>query len=137
MKPIRWPFWAGLATLIGAWLIAGAIVPNTDFPANDMFNVAALWAFFAVLAFIAVYTVQGLLGPAKWWRNNIGTYLVLAAGSVLAIIAPTAFAVLFHHGQIDTHWWAWLWIGGHFLAAVMWTALAGLWIRNRPANGSQ
>lgn len=133
MKPIRWPFWAILAAGAVAWVILGFTLPQT-INLNDVFNVAALCCFFAALLFIVVYTVAGLAGPAKWWRNNIGTYLVLAAGSVLAIVGPVAFAVLFHHGMIDTWWWAWSWVGGHFLGATMWALLGWLWVRNRPAS---
>ena len=136
MKPIRWPFWAALGTAALAWLAVGLTVPQDDVNLNDVFNGVALAAFFAALLFIVVYTVQGLMGPAKWWRNNIGTYLILAAASVMAIIGPTAYAVLFHDGSIDTFWLGWAYIGGHFLAAIMWAALALVWVRNRATNGT-
>jgi len=133
MKRIRWPFWAAFAAGGAAWLILGFTLPY-DTNLNDVFNVAALAAFAAAAGCIAVYTAAGVLGPAKWWRTNVGTYLILAAASVLAIVGPTAWAVLFHHGVIDTWWLAWAYIGGHFLAAAMWAALAWLWLRN-PGNG--
>lgn len=133
MKPIRWPFWASFAAAVAGWLILGFTLPyNTSM--NDVFNGCATAAFGAALLFIVVYTVAGLRGPAKWWRNNVGTYLVFAAVSVLLIVGPIAFAVLFHHGQLNTWWWAWTWVGGHFLAAVMWFLLALLWLRNRPTS---
>ena len=136
MKPIRWPFWAILGAGAAAWLMLGFTLPQT-INMNDVFNGVALATFFAALAFIIVYTVAGLVGPAKWWRNNIGTYLVLAAASVLAIVGPVTYAVLFHHGVIDTWWLAWAYVGGHALAATMWLLLALLWARNRPAgNGT-
>ena len=136
MKPIRWQFWAALGAAAVVWLVLGLTVPQQDINLNDVFNGVALAAFFSALAFCVVYTVAGLLGPAKWWRNNIGTYLVLAAASVMAIVGPVAYAVLFHHGVIDTFWLGWAYVGGHFLAAVMWGLLALVWIRNRPTNGA-
>lgn len=129
MKAIRWPFWAGLAAAAAAWLILGFTLPYTT-NLNDVFNVAALSAFSAALAFIVIYTIAGVLGPAKWWRTNVGTFLVLAAASVCIIVGPTAWAVLFHHGLIDTWWLAWGYVGGHILAAAMWGALGWLWIRS-------
>lgn len=135
MKAIRWPFWAGLGAAVAVWLVLGFTLPQT-INLNDIFNVAALSAFFAALAFIAVYTIAGLTGPAKWWRSNVGTYLVLAAVSVLLIVAPIAFAVMFHHGLLNTWWWAWTYVCAHFLAAAMWAALGWLWLRGRVANGN-
>lgn len=128
MKRTRWPFWAALGIGVVAWLIAGFTVPQT-IDLNDVFNGCALAAFGMALAFIIIYTVAGLTGPTKWWHTNVGSYIVLAAVSVLFIVGPTAFAVLFHHGTIDTWWWAWAWIGGHFLAAVTWGLIGSLWLR--------
>ena len=130
MKAIRWPFWAILGAGAAVWLVLGFCLPEQSTNLNDVFNVAALATFAAALLFIVVYTVAGLTGPAKWWRNNVGTYLVLAAASVMAIVGPTAYAVLFHGGVIDTWWLAWAYVGGHFLAATMWALLGWLWVRN-------
>jgi hypothetical protein len=135
VKAIRWPFWAVLAVMVAAWVVLGFTLPGQAVNLNDVYDVAALAAFGAALLFIVVYTIAGLTGPAKWWRNNIGTYLVLAAGSVLFIVGPVAFAVLFHHGLLDTWWWAWAYTGGHFLTAVMWALLGWLWLRNRTPDG--
>jgi len=135
VKRIRWWFWATLGGLVAAWVILGFTLPEASFPGNDVFDAAALATFGAALAFIVIYTDAGLMGPGKWWRTNVGTYLVLAAVSVLLIVGPTAFAVLFHHGVIDTWWWAWAYIGGHFLAAATWGLL--MWLRLRhPGNGN-
>ena len=135
MRRIRWPFWAALGTVTLAWLLTGVFLPDRDFPANDLFNVGAVAAFFSSLLFIGVYTVRGLAGPAKWWKTNLGTYLVLAVGALAVLTGTPAFAVLFNHGMIDTHWWAWIWIGAHYLAAAMVLLLVLLLARN-PENGN-
>lgn len=137
MKPIRWPFWAAMGVLLAAWLVLGFTLPMRDVNLNDVFNVAALCVCGAALLFIIVYSIAGFTGPAKWWRNNIGTYLILAAVSIILIVGPVAYAVLFRHGVIDTWWLAWTYVGGHFLAAIMWALLGWLWLRGRPANGSR
>ena len=134
MKAIRWPFWAVLIAGGAAWVALGFTLPRSV-NLDDVFNIASLCAFCAALGCIVVYTIAGLTGPAKWWATNVGTYLILAAVSVLAIVAPTAYAFLFNHGEIKTWWWGWAWAGGHFLAATMWAGLALLWLRN-PANGN-
>ena len=134
MKAIRWWFWATLAAGAAAWVILGlTLPPGTNF--SDVYNGGALAAFFFALAFIVIYTARGLLGGARWWKTNVGTYMVLAAVSVLAVIGPVAAAVLFHNGQVDTWWWAWTWIGGHYLAAVVWALLGALLLRNQ-GNGA-
>ena len=134
MKRIRWPFWAALGAGGVAWLILGFTLPQTT-NFSDVFNGGALAACGFSLAFIVIYTGRGLFGGAKWWKTNVGTYMILAAMSVLAVIGPVAAAVLFHNGQVDTWWWAWTWIGGHYLAAVVWALLAILLARNA-GNGN-
>lgn len=136
MKPIRWWFWAALAAGGVVWLILGFTIPQSV-NANDIFNAAAIAKFLASLAFIVVYTVAGILGPAKWWKTNVGTYIVLAAVASIAGTAPVAYAVLFNHGMLNTWWLAWAWIGGIAMGAAVWTLLAWLWLRNRvKVNGT-
>lgn len=134
MKLLRWPFWAVMGAGAATWLILGFTLPYST-SLNDIFNVAATAKFFAILAFLVVYTVAGLRGPAKWWKTNIGTYLMLAAAAGLASTGPVAYAVMFNNGQLNTWWLAWVWIGGHALAATMWASLAFLWVRN-PGDGT-
>lgn len=134
MRAIRWPFWAILGAGFAAWLVLGLTLPQSV-NLNDVFNVAAVATFLAAALFIVVWTVAGLTGPRKWWTNNVGTYLVLAAASVLCIVGPIAYAVAFHHGVLNTWWLAWCYVGGHFLAAAVWALLGWLWVR-QSVNGS-
>lgn len=135
MRPVSMWFWVILAACVAGWFASGIFLQGGNVPANDLFDVASLSAFAAALAFAVIYTVAGFTGPAKWWKNDVGTYLVLAAVSVLFIVGPVSFAVMFHHGLIDTFWWVWAWIGGHFFGAVIWALLAGLWLRRRKTGG--
>ena len=129
MRAVRWPFWAGLAAFAVAWAVAGFALPvSTD--GNLLFAVASVAAFFASFGFVLTYTVAGLRGPAKWWRNDVGTFLVLAVAAQLAVVGVPAFAVMFHHGMINTRWWAWAWIGGVFMSAVMVAGLSWLYLRS-------
>lgn len=133
IRPIQRPFWIVVGISVIAWASLGTLLPREKTPINDLFDIAALSAFFAALAFVIVYTAAGFIGHEprpRWWKNELGTYLVLVMISRLFVIGPTAFAIMFNEGKIDTWWWAWTWIGGHVLAAVMVFALVWIWIRN-------
>lgn len=133
IKRIHRPFWfvTGLSAFI--WIAMGAVIPRVATPVNTLFEIAALTAFGSALLFILVYTLAGFVGPKprpKWWHNEVGTYLILFAFSRLLIVGPTAFAIVFNNGLINTWWWAWIWIGGHVLAAVVTFCLVWIWFRN-------
>ena len=80
MRTISWRFWAIFAALTALYILAGFMYGKTA-PDNLLFDIASVGAFGAALAFVAVYTILGLRGPAKWWRNDVGTFLVVATGS--------------------------------------------------------
>lgn len=128
MNAISWRFWAAAAVLVTAWLILGFTLPGSV-SANDIYDVAAVAAFFACVAFTGVYTIAGLRGPAKWWRNDLATYLVLAVASLAGVVGVPAFAVLFNGGLINTRWWAWAWIGTTAAAALMIGGLTWIYLR--------
>lgn len=126
-------FWIGFGICAAVWVILGFVLESDDFPLNAVFDVASVAAFAVALAFVVVYTLAGFVGPkprVRWWKNELGTYLVLAKVSIMFIAGPTAFAVLFNNGLINTWWWAWTWTGGFFMAAVMVGGIVYMWIRN-------
>ncbi len=130
---LRLSFWIGFGICAAVWVILGFVLKSDTFPLNDIFDVASLAAFFAALGFVAVYTLAGFIGPkprSRWWKNELGTYLVLAKVSIMLIAGPVAFAVLFNDGLINTWWWAWVWTGGFFMAAVMVGGIVYMWARN-------
>lgn len=132
-RRITHPFWLTVGLGVLAWIVLGITLPRESVPLNDLFDIASLSAFFSSFAFVAIYTIAGLVGPApraRWWKNEVGTYLVLSFTAIMFIVGPVALAVLFNGGQINTWWWAWIWLGGHVMAAIMIGALAFLWIRN-------
>jgi hypothetical protein len=133
MKPVSWRLWAIFAALgviyVGAGFIYGATAPL-----NVLFDIASVAAFSASLLFVAVYTVRGLRGTGKWWRNTVGTFLVMATGSQMAVAGIPAFAVIFNDGLINTQWWGWCWIGAYFLSGAMVLAMAVLWLRSKESR---
>lgn len=133
IKGIRRSFWFVLAAGVIVWIVLGFTLPRENFPLNDLFDIFSVGVFFMCLVFVATYTLAGIIGPKprhKWWMNEVGTYFVLSFTSIMFIVGPVALAVLFNDGQIDTWWWAWIWLGGHVLAAVMIGLLAFIWVRN-------
>jgi hypothetical protein len=133
-------FWFAFAAGAIVWLVLGIALNPDSVPINDLFDIATLAVFCAALLFIAIYTSAGFFGPkprSKWWKNEVGTALVLAVGSLLFVVGPVAFAVLFNGGIINTWWWAWVWLGGHLLAACMLLMLVWLWIQNYRRSRSE
>jgi hypothetical protein len=134
MRRVDWRFWTAAGLLALAYLLLGYVYGKTA-PDNLLYDIAGVGTFCAAVLFIAVYTVLGLRGPAKWWRNDTGSSLVIAVGGIACITGPIAFAVLFNHGMINTQWWAWAEIGGTYMCglAVLW--LSFLWLRDRNGGG--
>src|SRR6185437_203474 len=65
MRRVDRRFWVAAAVLAAAYTVAGFAWGKTA-PLNDLYDVAGVGTFCAAILFIAVYTVQGLRGPAKW-----------------------------------------------------------------------
>lgn len=137
MRRISWQFWLIAAAVVAAYVVAGFWF-NHSAPANLMYDIGTVGTCVAAVLFIAVYTILGLRGPAKWWRNDVGTCLVLAVGSMLPHMGPLAWAVIFNHGMLIAPWPVWIELGGTFLSGLMILAMALLWLsspRSRTGNG--
>ncbi|HEY7432003.1 MAG TPA: hypothetical protein VH641_14875 [Streptosporangiaceae bacterium] len=128
MRRIGWPFWAALAAAAAGWVVAG-ICWGGRADGNLLYNIAAITACAAALLFIGVYTVLGVTGPAKWWRNDLGSLLVLAVASQLPMTGTITWAVLFHGGLVNTLPLAWALIGGTWASALVILALTAVWLR--------
>lgn len=131
MRKIGWRFWVIVVTVIVAYMAAGWKYA-AHAPANLLFDIGTLGTFFAAVLFIAVYTALGLRGPAKWWQNDVGVNLVLAVAALLPVTGPLAWAVIFHHGLLDTPLDVWIEIGGMFMSCLMILGLSWLWLWHRP-----
>ena len=132
-RSVRRVFWIVLGCGVVLWIILGITLPRENFPLNTLFDVFSVAAFLMSFVFVAIYTIAGLIGPAprsRWWKNEVGTFLVLSFAAIMFIVGPVALAVLFNGGLINTWWWAWIWLGGHVMATFMIGSLVYLWIRN-------
>lgn len=127
MIRVRWWHWLIAAAVIGAYVAAGWLWA-AEADGNLLYNIAAIGSCAAAVMFVAVYTVLGLTGPAKWWRNTFGSALVIAVGSQIPTSGVIAYAVLFHGGLVNTVPLAWALIGGTYLTGLMILALSWMWL---------
>lgn len=134
MNQVSWKFWVGLLAAVVAFGLLGIPFGKTA-PDNLLFDIAAVGVCAASLLFVAIYTALGFTkSPVKWWRSEMGTFLILSVASQFLVTGVPAFAVIFHHGLIDTEWWAWTWIGAHFLSAAMLVGLIIMWLNSYRAG---
>lgn len=92
MKPVLAWWWAFIAG--AALFIAAGFVWSKSAPDNLLYNIGAIGACVTALVFAVTYTLVGLFGRrAGWWRNVIGTCLMIAiSGRSLrprSLTAPT------------------------------------------------
>jgi hypothetical protein len=130
MHRVRWWFWVICAVLIAVYLLAG-YEWSDHAPVNDMFDIGAIGTFCAAAFFVALYSVLGFFGPAKWWRNDVGTMLVLAVAALLPVTGPLAWAVVFNNGMLVAPLPVWIEIGGMYASCLMILGLSWLWFRYR------
>jgi len=127
MKGTRTAWIAG-PSLVALWAVAGFF-----FDSSTHLSWLPKWSLAAVvlipLAFIALYTAQGLAGPGKWWRTDVGTNLVWLLIAVVFGHGLIAWAVFFHGGLINTPGMAWAYIGSLLAETliVIWRSV--IWLR--------
>ena len=127
MKP------AGRAWVIGGAAVAAWAVLGYFFDASPHLGWVPNWAVIisvaAPLAFIAIYTVLGILGPGKWWQTSLGINMVWMKGALVATNGILAWAVLFNHGLINSPGVAWAYVGGLLAGAAIICWRSVIWIR--------
>jgi hypothetical protein len=128
MKRVTWRTWAWLAVCVGAWLGCGFWLKSNGTVEAWTYRTGLTVAAAAPVLFVAIYTVLGLTGAAKWWRNNLGTALVQAALTLVPITAPLALVLWVDNGSLST-WLAWIEVSGPVLSALAWLRLCVLWLR--------
>jgi hypothetical protein len=96
-----------------------------------LFRVGLTGAALAPVLFVAVYTWIGLSGraPAAWWKDEIGTALVIAALTLVPLAAPLAYTFWLQGGVLTSTWLAWLEVSGPCVSALAWLRLCVMWIR--------
>lgn len=141
MGRVTWRTWAWLAACIGAYAGGGYWLSGNGTVEEWLYRIGLTAAAVAPVLFTIIYTVFGLRGSAKWWRNSIGTALVQAALTLVPIAGPLAYVFWFMGGNLHSSWLAWLEVSGPVVSALAWLRLCVLWLRlhaagRLPRNGS-
>jgi hypothetical protein len=122
-------FWSAAALLTLGYALAYLVLPRTS-NLSVLADVATLGTCFGAVAFIAIWTVLGFQGRAKWWRQDIGTVVVMLAFGYIPQTAVLAWAILFNHGSINTPFPAWMYVGGLLMSAITVVWASVVWLRN-------
>lgn len=147
-RPVTWRLWAGIAAVAVTWAVTGYWLSSNGQVEEWMYRAGLTVASLAPLLFVAIYTWIGLRGKvaAAWWRDDLGTALVIAALSLVPIAAPLAYVFWFQGGMLTSTWLAWLEVSGPCVSSVAWLRLCWMWVwlsrrraappAGRPAPGS-
>lgn len=134
LRSVTWRSWAWLAGLAGLYGAAGFWLSGDGTVEEWLYRAGLLAATVAPLLFVAVYTVLGWRGAAKWWTNPIGTALVQAALTLVPIAGPLAYVFWCQGGMLRSSWLAWVEVSGPVVSALAWLRLCVLWVRLRHAG---
>lgn len=126
-----WRLWAGIAAGAVLYAAAGYWLSGNGNVEEWLYRIGLTTATLAPLAFVAVYTWIGLRGKvaAAWWRDELGTALVIAALTLVPIAGPLAWTFWFQGGALHQSWLAWLEVSGPCVSALAWLRLCVMWVR--------
>jgi hypothetical protein len=83
----------------------------------------------AAALFVAVYTVIGLKGAARWWKNDIGLTLVLKDVAIAFAVLPPILSIFFQFGRLTSDIAAWIDIGALGAASLIIFWRTWIWVR--------
>lgn len=128
MKRTRWT-WAVVATLVCGWAAAGPFLAYNGTAVTELARTGAIAAAVAPMSFLSVYTILGLKGAAKWWRDDIGTTLGLFAVAGIIQSGVLAFVFIFRGGLLNTAPLVWTYEGGLLGGSLIIFWRTWIWIR--------
>lgn len=120
--------WAVIIGLALAWAAAGPWLAHQRAVVGWLARAGAVADFAAPALFIVTYTILGLTGPSKWWRDPIGMTLVLFAGAAVAQSAVLAWVFIFGHGALAGPALVWAYLGGLIGAPLIILWRTWMWI---------
>lgn len=134
-----WRLWGTALILAVVWAASGYWLSSDGNAEMWIYRIGLTAATIAPLLFVGVYTWLGLSKrvPAAWWRDEIGTSLVIAAASLIPIAAPLAYVFWFENGMLTSSWLAWLEVSGPCVSAIAWIRLCEIWVRMARARRRQ
>lgn len=125
-----WRLWAGIAAGACAYAGAGYWLSGNGTAEEWLYRAGLTAATVLPVLFTAVYTATG----AQWWRDDIGTSIVLAALSVVPTAAPLAYVFWCNGGVLTSSWLAWLEVSGPALTALALARMCRVWLRTSRAS---
>jgi hypothetical protein len=138
-----WRLWASVGVAVALYCVLGYWLSGSSNAEEWLYRIGLTAATFIPLIFVGVYTYIGLATktPAKWWRDDIGSSLVIAALSLVPLAAPLAWVFWYDGGNLRSSWVAWLEVSGPCVSALAWLRLCAVWVRTasrgRRAGASQ
>ena len=137
MRRVAWRSWAVLAAGLAVYAGLGYWFSGRGDIEAWLYRIGLTAAAVLPVVFTAVYTATG----ARWWRNKIGSALVLAALALVPIAGPLAWVFWFDGGVLTSTWLAWLEVSGPVLSALALGRMCWVWAAlyragKLPANGS-
>lgn len=131
---VRRPGWRLLAVIaIGAavWAATGFWLSSNGNVEEWLYRIGLTVAALAPLLFVGIYSWIGLYGrvAAAWWKDEVGTALVIAALTLVPLAAPLAYVFWFQGGVLTSTWLAWLEVSGPCVSALAWLRLCWIWLR--------
>lgn len=116
--------------LIAGWCAAGLYFRSHQQPLAWLPKTSLTIAVLSPLAWILLYTSQGLFGHGKWWRTDVGTNMVWLETTVVWTSGMILWSQWFNHGLLNTFAQAWAYIGGVLAGAVVINWRSVIWLRN-------
>jgi hypothetical protein len=131
-----WRFWAAVAAVAALYAVLGYWLSGSATAEEWLYRTGLTAAAILPVAFVAIYTAIGLWTdtPAKWWKDEIGASLVIAALSLVPLAAPLAWVFWFDGGSLRASWIAWLEVSGPCVSALAWLRLCIVWVRTAAAG---
>jgi hypothetical protein len=113
------------------WAGAGFWLSGSGFAEAWLYRIGLTGAAVIPLLFAGIYTWIGMYGrvAAAWWRDEIGTALVIASLTLIPIAGPLAYVFWARGGILTATWLAWLEVSGPCVSALAWLRLCLMWVR--------
>lgn len=130
----RSPGWRAAAVIAAGaalWAGAGFWLSGSSAAEAWLYRIGLTVAALAPLLFTAIYTWIGFYGrvAAAWWRDEIGTALVIAALTLVPIAGPLAWVLWKDNGILASAWLTWIEASGPAVSALAWLRLCWMWLR--------
>lgn len=124
MREVTWRFWVAVLVMAVTYGVLGWWWSGNGNVETWIFRTGLTTATFLPVIFTGVYSKL-----AKWWKNNIGTAIVLAALSIVPTAGPLAYVFWFLQGKLSPSLLAWLEVSGPCLTTLALAYASYVWLR--------